>query len=148
MINSIYETHLEVLNINEAILFYEKLGLKVALKLEERKAAFLYVGKDKQMLGLWEVPAGKKVSQRHFAFGVELDFLKQSLHWLKDRNIEPIQAFGKEPTEPIVHTWMAAASVYFEDIDGNELEFISLLDGEPESKTRIIYLSEWMPYSK
>ena len=148
MIKSIYETHLEVTEIDEALHFYEKLGLQVALKLEERKAAFLYVGKDKQMLGLWQVPEEKKVIKRHFAFGVELDFLQKSLLWLKEQGIEPKQAFGKEPIEPIVHTWMPAASVYFEDTDGNELEFISLLDSEPESEPRIVYLSEWINSSK
>ena len=143
MIKSIYETHLEVTDIEQAIIFYEKLGLHVALKLEERKAAFLYVGKDKQMLGLWQVPEDKDVNKRHFAFGVDLEFLKKSLNWLKECGIEPKQAFGKEPIEPIVHTWMPAASVYFEDLDGNELELISLLEGEPESEPRIVYLSEW-----
>ncbi|MDX5476287.1 MAG: VOC family protein [Bacillaceae bacterium] len=148
MIKSIYETHLEVADIDKALHFFEKLGLQIALKLEERKAAFLYVGQDKQMLGLWQVPEGKKVNKRHFAFGVELDFLQKSVFWLKEQGIEPKQAFGKEPTEPIVHTWMPAASVYFEDMDGNELEFITFLDGMPEREPRIVYLSEWINSSK
>lgn len=47
--------------------------------------------------------------------------------WLKEREIEPIPSFGKEPIEPIVHTWMPAAAIYFHDPDHNELELIAWL---------------------
>jgi len=34
---------------------------------------------------------------------------------------------GPEIDEPVVFPWMPAASVYFDDPDGNSLEYISLL---------------------
>ena len=52
-------------------------------------------------------------------------------------------AFGKEPKEPIVHTWMPAAAVYFRDRDGNGLEFITRRLDEPKPEMALMYLSEW-----
>ncbi|MDP5273858.1 hypothetical protein [Chengkuizengella axinellae] len=53
------------------------------------------------MLGIWEVPEDREVSKRHFAFGVELDDLKNSIKWLKGKGIEVKKAFReKEPIEP------------------------------------------------
>jgi lactoylglutathione lyase len=101
MIKNLYETHLQVKDLNTSIEFYNNLGLELSLLIEDRRIAFFYIGKDRQLLGLWEVP------------------------------------------EPIVHTWMPAAAIYFNDPDGNELEFISWLQDEPHNLGYAIYLSEW-----
>ncbi|WP_152392961.1 VOC family protein [Paenibacillus guangzhouensis] len=143
MIKNLYETHLQVKNLNTSIEFYNKLGLELSLLIEDRRIAFFYIGKERQLLGLWEVPDGNEVSKRHFAFGTDLDLLKKSIDWLKERGIEPVKAFGKEPIEPIVHAWMPAAAIYFNDPDGNELEFIAWLPDEPHNLGYAIYLSEW-----
>lgn len=144
MIKSIYETHLKVRNLEESILFYEKLDLKLAHKIEERKVAFFFIGENRQMLGLWEVTDGEEFHKGHFAFGVSLKELEKSIGWLKERGIQPTENFfGLNPIEPVVHTWMPAASVYFRDPDGNSLEFITLLDGEPVKTNEILYLSDW-----
>ncbi len=150
MIKSIYETHLEVRNLEESIMFYEKLGIKLAHKIEERRVAFFFIGENKQMLGIWEVEKGKDFHTGHFAFGVSLHELENSIEWLKERGIQPTENFfGLNPIEPVVHTWMPAASVYFRDPDGNSLEFISLLDGESVKTNEVLYLSEWKEkYSK
>ncbi len=36
-----------------------------------------------------------------------------------------------------------AAAIYFNDPDGNELEFISSLPSEPKNLGYAVYLSEW-----
>ncbi|KZE05163.1 Glyoxalase family protein [Bacillus mycoides] len=47
-----------------------------------------------------------------------------------------------EPIEPIVFPELAHASVYFNDPDGNSLEFIAQLPvGLPKAEK--MYLSEW-----
>lgn len=145
MIKNLYETHLHVRHLERAIDFYQnKLGLKLASKLSERKVAFFWVGEEKQqMLGLWEKPKDASIQLNHFAFGVELDFLKRSKTWLEARGIEVIGSQGKGNQEPIVQSWMPAASVYFLDCDGNKLEFISLLSDEPNEFEYVPYLSEW-----
>ncbi|TVX94422.1 VOC family protein [Paenibacillus agilis] len=144
MINNLYETHIQVTNLEQSITFYKKLGLELAHFIEERRVAFFYMGTDRQMLGIWEVPHGAAVSKRHFAFGVDLEDLLNSIEWLKEKGIQPIESFGKQPIEPLVHTWMPAAAVYFEDPDGNELEFISWLQEEPKDIGYVPYLSEWV----
>ena len=75
MIQSIYETHLHVKNLEKAIDFYQnKLGLILA-KLSERRVAFLWVGENKeQMLGLWEVHSNEDFEMKHFAFRVDVAF--------------------------------------------------------------------------
>ncbi|MCR8845921.1 VOC family protein [Paenibacillus sp. SC116] len=144
MINHLYETHIQVTNLEQSIAFYKKLGLELAHFIEERRVAFFYIGKDRQMLGIWEVPHGTEIKKRHFAFGVDLEDLLHSIEWLKEKGIQPIQSFGKQPIEAFVHTWMPAAAVYFEDPDGNELEFISWLQDEPKDIGYVPYLSEWI----
>jgi lactoylglutathione lyase len=143
MIQNLYETHLQVNDLQTSIEFYEKLGLELSLVISERKVAFFYIGKDRQLLGIWEVPAGNEVSKRHFAFGTDLSNLLNAFEWLKERGIQPIKSFGKEPIEPIVHTWMPAAAVYFNDPDGNSLEFIAWLQDTPNDIGYVPYLSEW-----
>jgi catechol 2,3-dioxygenase-like lactoylglutathione lyase family enzyme len=148
MIKKIYETHLEVKNLNASIDFYQnRLGLKFGTI--SRNAAFFWVGDiGHQFLGLWEVPENSEIQPRHFAFEVELDFLKQSKIWLEERDIKVIGSQGKSNVEPIVQTWMPAASVYFLDLDGNKLEFISMLDDKPKELGYVPYLSEWETANK
>ena len=145
MTNHLYETHIKTKDLKRSIEFYERLGMKLAHIGKTRKAAFLWFGNSeekKQMLGIWEVPLEKYVDS-HFAFGVSLEEITNAISWLKERNIEPRPDFGLEPIEPIIHTWMPAASVYFYDPDGNSLEFIHVLSDEPNKELNVMYLSEW-----
>lgn len=148
MIKKIYETHLDVTSLKASINFYQdKLSLKLG-KLSSN-AAFFWVGEvGSQLLGLWEVPKGSEIQPRHFAFEVELDFLKRSKVWLEEKGIEVIGSQGKSNREPIVQTWMPAASVYFLDLDGNKLEFISMLEDKPKELNYVPYLSEWETANK
>jgi catechol 2,3-dioxygenase-like lactoylglutathione lyase family enzyme len=146
MIKRVYETHLEVKDMTRAIEFYrDKLGLILGHGDETTKAAFFWVGEPgESMLGLWLVPEEEVVYPSHFAFEVDLEFLKQSKKWLEDKGIEVIGSQGKKNREPIVQAWMPAASVYFLDNDGNKLEFISMLPDDPIELGYKAYLSEWM----
>ncbi|MCK9858376.1 VOC family protein [Paenibacillus sp. ATY16] len=145
MIDSIFETHLQVTDLDRSIKFYKKLGLTLALHKPERRSAFFYVGERRDLLALKELPKGQKLQPRHFAFGVQLDQLLTASDWLVERGIHPLPGFGKKeaPQEPFVHAWMPAASVYFNDHDGNELEFMAWLDDEPQNLNHVPYLSEW-----
>jgi lactoylglutathione lyase len=118
--------------------------MELAHRIESRRAAFFYFGTEKkQMLGVWEVKQSEW-TRRHFAFGVTLEELLNAPQWLKERGIEPRESFGLQPIEPIVHTWMPAAAVYFNDPDGNSLEFITMLEGKGRPElTGVRYLSEW-----
>ena len=46
----------------------------------------------------------------------------------------------------MVFVWMPAISIYFNDPDGHELEFIGVLDGESKSdeEKRVVTYEEWL----
>jgi catechol 2,3-dioxygenase-like lactoylglutathione lyase family enzyme len=144
MPGALYETHLQVRNLDESVAFYQKLGMKLAYRIENRNVAFFWFGPEReQMLGLWQSAPNQPVQPRHFAYRVTPEELAGAADWLRERGIEPQPAFGKEPVEPIVHAWMPAAALYFTDPDGNSLEFIALLDEPPQELNDILYWSEW-----
>lgn len=74
-IKHLYETHLEVSNLEKSIAFYETLGLTLAKRFDT--FAFFWIGHEKQMLGLWE-KQDRPVVRQHFAFSVELPFKASS----------------------------------------------------------------------
>ena len=44
----------------------------------------------------------------------------------------------------MVLAWMPAASLYFHDPDGNQLEFLSMLPDAPEPLLGVVGWSRWM----
>lgn len=48
------------------------------------------------MLGLWEVHSNEDFEMKHFAFRVDVAFLKNSKLWLEKRGIEVVGSQGKE----------------------------------------------------
>lgn len=147
VIERLYETHLEVSDLDRAVAFYEKLGLTLGQR--HAKGAFFWVTKPgEQMLGLWLQGEEQQVRKRHFAFQVKPDDLLQAPEWLAERGIAVVPMFGREPKEPIVHPWMPAATVYFEDPDGNSLKFLAMLPDEPVRMPGVLYYSEWLSLKK
>jgi catechol 2,3-dioxygenase-like lactoylglutathione lyase family enzyme len=125
MIKGLFEAHLPVSDLETSISFYKSLGLEMAYR--DEVTAFFWIDKGMSWLGLWE---GKEVqtpyhpSLRHIAFRVEYEFMKQSLSWLNERNIEAV-AFGtRDSIDPFIRPYQGNASVYFTDPDGNSLEFM------------------------
>ncbi|MDF2922979.1 MAG: fosmidomycin resistance protein [Paenibacillaceae bacterium] len=143
MIQNLYETHLEISDLERSIAFYEKLGL--ALGQKHVKGAFFWITEPGgQMLALWLQGEGQAVHKRSFGFQVELERLLAAHEWLNERGIAPVAQFGREPAEPIVHPWMPAAAVYFEDPDGNSLKLLAMLPGEPRRIPGVMYYSQWL----
>lgn len=143
IITGLYETHLEVSDLDRSVAFYEKLGLTLGLR--HPKGAFFWITKPgEQLLGLWLIGEEKALRKQHFAFQVELERLLTAEEWLKERGIPLVPQFGREPLEPIVHPWMPAVTVYFADPDGNLLEFLSMLPDEPVQMPGVLYYSEWL----
>ena len=96
MIGKIYETHVQVKDVEASIKFYQdKLGLELGHHSEGK--AFFWVGdRGSQMLGVWQVPEDASIKLSHFAFEVELDYLMSSKQWLEERGVEGIGSQGKE----------------------------------------------------
>ncbi|NOU92725.1 VOC family protein [Paenibacillus sp. LMG 31456] len=146
MIRGIYETHLQVGNLERSIEFYESLGLVIDSRSRRRKIAFIVFNKYSDfetMLGLWQVNEGGIVNKRHIAFNVTLENLMRAKDWLADRSIVSKPVFGREGFEPIVHASDPAAAIYFDDPDGNELEFYARLPSDPRVVESVPYLGEW-----
>ncbi len=145
MIKGLYETHVQVSDLENAIEFYTKvLGLEFAHKEENRRIAFLWIGKNKEsMLGLWEQK--ENLQTRHFAFTADKeDILNYSVEFLKNQNLKPYNVLKDGIEKPMVFAWMPALAIYFNDPDGNQLEFISVLDGDGKPELGVLSYEEWM----
>jgi catechol 2,3-dioxygenase-like lactoylglutathione lyase family enzyme len=147
MIKGLYEAHLPVSNMKRSINFYLRLGLEVAY--ESETVSFVWIEKGKSWLGLWEtdqVDIPYHPSIRHIAFHVEEADLLEAKGWLQERGIEVREAFGFSPErQPLVlpNYPQAHACLYFNDPDGNSLEFITPLRLDFEEEFRMITLKDW-----
>lgn len=145
MIKGLYETHIQVSSLENALIFYtEILGLKLAHQDENRRIAFLWVGKEKEfMLGLWEQK--ENMQTRHFAFTADKDdILNKSVTFLKSKNLSPYNFLKNGNEKPMVFAWMPALAIYFNDPDGNQLELISILEGDARPELGILSYEEWL----
>ncbi|HKP46408.1 MAG TPA: VOC family protein [Pyrinomonadaceae bacterium] len=116
-IKGVFEIAIRVQDLSRAEPFYkEVLGFREGLRDERRNWLFLYVGRDRGMVVLQE-DKGEWPTQ-HFAFHVAAADLSAAAAALKDK--------GVSVSDPVVHDWMNATSVYFDDPDGHSLELIAL----------------------
>ncbi|MFD2741901.1 MULTISPECIES: VOC family protein [Sphingobacterium] len=149
MIKGIYETHIQVSNLEKAIAFYTQvLGLTIGHVEDERRVAFLYMpANDKtSMLGLWEET--NNVHTRHFAFHCDKDFiLHQAVDFLQNHKLQPYNFLKDGSVQPMVFSWMPAIAIYFNDPDGNSLEFLALLDGKPQPNLGVLSYEDWLAQS-
>jgi catechol-2,3-dioxygenase len=144
MIQGLFETHLAVTSLEKAIDFYENtLGLQKCHVDTTRRIAFFWIGKPQEaMLGLWENASGI-FDRRHFSFRCNADtLLKNWRAYFRERDLQPYN-FLENEEGPLVFAWMPAVAIYFKDPDGNELEFISILEGSPRPELGIISYAEW-----
>jgi lactoylglutathione lyase len=149
-VKRLFETHLTVSDLQRSIGFYrDVVGLKLAFEASEPNVAFFWIGgTGKSMLGLWSLGTAPLGLILHLAFDVALDDLLDAPKRLKEKGIKPLSFFGVETTEPSVICWMPAASVYFRDPDGHTLEYLTMLDKEPQPDLGIIPWSEWLDQNK
>jgi len=144
-VGELFEAHLTVANLDRAMKFYGRLlGLELARSLPERRVAFYWLGgRGKSMLGLWETGSGPQRMQLHVAFRMELPDLLQAAEKLQSSNVTP-HDFDRRPTvEPDVLAWMPAATLYFDDPDGNQLELIAMLPDKPRPELGVVPWSKW-----
>lgn len=145
MIGGLFETHINVTDLDRSVRFYrDTLGLELGRYEHERRAAFLWInGRGQAMLGLWERPAAEVVPQ-HFAFQATADDVRlRSVAWLDERGLECHNFLNDGTKRPMVFAWMPALAIYFDDPDGHSLELISMLPGQPRPELGVISWEDW-----
>lgn len=147
MIKGLYEAHLPVSNLGRSIEFYKNLNLDLAYQNE--KLAFFWIEKGRSWLGLWEteqVNTPYHPSLRHIAFHVDLEDMQSAKNWLTQKGIQIKTDFGFPPEkQPLVlpNPPHAHAAIYFQDPDGNSLEFIAPLRLDVNEEFPMMTLEEW-----
>jgi catechol 2,3-dioxygenase-like lactoylglutathione lyase family enzyme len=145
MINGLFETHVNVGDLERSIAFYrDVLGLELGRREDDRRAAFLWIPRPGEaMLGLWEKPPAEVVPQ-HFAFRASVDdVLHKSVAWLEGRGLACHNFLADGTRRPMVFCWMPAVSIYFNDPDGHLLELIAMLPGRPRPEAGVVPYDEW-----
>jgi catechol 2,3-dioxygenase-like lactoylglutathione lyase family enzyme len=118
-IAGIYEVAIRVKDLARAEAFYVgTLGLEEGIRDSRRNWLFLRAGGDAGMIVLQEDKG--EWPTMHFAFTVADSEIEKAAQMLRDK--------GVDASEPVVHTWMAARSVYFDDPDGNQLELLAMME--------------------
>ena len=145
-IDGLYETHLTVADLGRSVAFYrDVVGLELAKTFEARRIAFFWIDDKKTgMLGLWETGTGPLRMQLHLAFRMSLEGVLASAAALQAKGVTPLDFGGKPSAEPVVLGWMPAVSQYFADPDGHSIEFISVLDDEPDDAFGVGSYSVWL----
>lgn len=146
MIKTLFETHLNVADLERSIEFYKNvMKLELAHIEAARRVAFFWIGEPGQsMLGLWEKPESQ-IEKRHFAFGCDLDFvLNDSVDYLKSNGLNPYNFLKDDTQQPMVFAWMPAIAIYFTDPDGHYLEYIAMLDGQAKPELGVVSYGDWI----
>jgi len=145
----LYETHLPVADTKAAEKFYREIvGLPFAYRDPRRDIVFMWAdAKEKAMLGLWGPNTvygkqGATPQTHHLAFAISLDELFAAIKKLNQHRIETLGFSGEKANEPTVIGWAPAAMIYFRDLDGHMLEFITILSDPPNPSFNGRY-SEW-----
>ena len=141
----LFETHLTVSDLDRSVEFYrDVVGLPLALVLEERGAAFFWIGgPGEAMLGLWSLGSVPMGLSLHIALRTSLGEILGACAALRANGVTPLSFFGGETAEPSVVGWMPAAAVYFRDPDGHLIEYLAMLPDPPRPERGIVGWSDW-----
>ena len=144
MITKVFETHLNVADLERSMAFYEQLpGAQLEMVEETRRIAFFFLGGwNHSMLGLWEKPK-EQVWRQHTAFEIPMDRMDEAIQQLHARGIETKDFYENPSNEPFVFAWMPAAAIYFDDPDGHLLEYIAIMDAPPRPELGIASMADW-----
>jgi len=145
-IEGLYETHLTVADLGRSVAFYrDVVGLELAKTFVERRIAFFWIDhKQTGMLGLWETGTGPLRMRLHIALRMSVEGVLASAAALQAHGVTPLGFAGEPSAEAVVLGWMPAVSQYFADPDGHSIEFIAVLDDEPDDAFGVGPYSAWL----
>lgn len=148
MIQGIFETHINVSDVEVSARFYEQLpGVTLLHHDEQRKSRFYWIGEPgTSMLGIRENYPSPLVQRQHFAFTTGLDQLHTAIVELAKLGITAQNFHGEsvqDTDELIVFPFMPAVSIYFSDPDGHSLELIAMLPHTAQPDQPLMTWAEW-----
>jgi lactoylglutathione lyase len=115
----------------------------------ERPAAFFWVGgRGRSMLGVFSLGSCPLTMRHRLAFQATLQDVLAAPPKLRAAGITPLGGERAPIVEPVVFAWGPAASVFFEDPDGNLLEYISMLPDPPRPELGLVSWNEWQAIQK
>ena len=137
-IRDLSESHLTVSYLQRSMSFFsEVLGLEIAQVFLDRRVAFYWIGgRGGAMLGLREVGTNPPTAKPAQCVPSRPSEPAESRRVPSVHQHDSTQLCRNPTTEPLVLVWMPAASIYFQDTDGNLLEFLSNAAGRPRTQTR------------
>lgn len=150
-VEGLFEAHITVSDVERSVAFYrDVVGLELGIAQPERPAAFFWVGgRGRSMMGIFGPgSSGHLQKSHHVAFQVKLDDVLAAPRRLRAAGITPFGGRREPIDEPIVFPWMPAASVFFDDPDGNVLEYIAMLPDPPRPEPGPLSWSEWQAIYK
>lgn len=104
-----------------------------------RRGHRVHVGRGRTKLAR---PLGDPKPENHVAFEVSYEDMLDAQEWLEERGIEKREPQGADHN-PFVRPHQGNASLYFEDPDGNSLEFLAWLpEGQDEEWEAKLSLEE------
>jgi lactoylglutathione lyase len=144
MIRGLFETHINVADLERSAAFYEEiLGLPLGHHEAARRANFYWLGGyGKAMLGVWEVDPAE-LRREHFAFDTDMEGFKAAIANLKAKGVDTRNFKGDDQPHLYVIAWMPAVSIYFADPDGHSLEYLTMLPDEPRPDLGLVPWEEW-----
>ena len=144
-VQGLFEAHLSVSDLDRSIAFYrDVVGLPLATTMPERGAAFFWIGDaGRAMLGLWTTGSAPIGLSLHIAFTTTLENVLGASDRLRVLGVTPLSFYATETNEPSVIGWMPAAAVYFSDPDGHLLEYLAMLDDQPDPERGVTTWSDW-----
>ena len=145
-ITGLFETHLTVTDLPRSVAFYrDVVGLPLAFEVPEGAATFFWIAAPGEgLLGLWSIGSAPMGLVLHLAFRASLEDVKHACDRLRSLGVTPLSFFAEETTEPSVIGWMPAAAVYLRDPDGHLLEYLAMLDEQPQPERGIVPWSQWV----
>jgi lactoylglutathione lyase len=148
----LFEDHISVRDLDRSIGFYRdildmEVGLLQSRSAEGMGGALLWVGgHGRSMLSIYSLGSTwpLTIMQHHVAFEVTIEDLLTAPQKLRAAGVTAVGGRREPIDEPVVFSWMPAASVFFDDPDGNFLEYIAMLDDEPQPQLGLLLSwSEW-----
>ncbi|MEW4368260.1 VOC family protein [Paenibacillus kandeliae] len=148
MIQGIFETHINVSDVEVSARFYEQLpGVTLLHRDEQRKSRFYWIGQPgTSMLGIRQDYPSPLVQRQHFAFTTSLDSLRTAASELAKLGIVTENFHGdvvERADDLIVFPFMPAVSIYFTDPDGHSLELLAMLPHSAQPDQPLMTWKEW-----